>query len=288
MSEYHLQKPTERYFVNTLKDGFKKIKGLTTIELCITELCTRKCRFCPRADSSIYANRRLFMSPETMSNIATKCFDEGYEGDFHVSGFGESLTHPTFKELMLILRNKLPNNCIVLTTNGDLLNDKVVEETIKKIFNKVIVSCYDGLEHKNKFIKLFESHAFFNYEIRELWYNENENTESLMERNNFNNRAGSVKVSGLNKNSASACFLPFYKLVFDWNGDALVCCNDWKRAHSGFGNINRSSLIDIWHGDEFTKTRSQLIKGNRIGPACKNCNIEGTIIGQQSVNEFYE
>ena len=156
MSEYHLQKRTERYFVNTLKDGFKKIKGLTTIELCVTELCTRKCGFCPRADSSVYANRRLFMSPETMSNIATKCFNEGYEGDFHVSGFGESLTHPKFKELMSILRNKLPNNFIVLTTNGDLLSDRIIEEIIKKNFNKVIVSCYDGPHHKDNFIKLFD------------------------------------------------------------------------------------------------------------------------------------
>ena len=284
MSDYHLEKRVERYYVNTLKDGFKNgLKGLTTIELCVTELCTRKCSFCPRADSSVYANKRLFMSPETMSKIASKCLDEGYKGDFHVSGFGESFTHPKFEQLMLVLRNKLPNNFMVLTTNGDLLTDSTINGVIKKVFNKVIVSCYDGPEHKNKFIKLFENNSFFNYEIRELWFNPDEDTQELMARNNFNNRSGAVSIDLPNNHKFSQCFLPFYKLVLDWNGDALVCCNDWKRAHKGFGNINVDSLSDIWFGSEFTKTREQLLSGHRLAPACQNCNIAGTLIGQESV-----
>jgi len=282
MNEYHIQKRTERYFVNALKAGFHKLKGLTTIELCITELCTRKCSFCPRSDSKVYANQKLFMSSETMNNIALKCLNEGYEGDFHVSGFGESLTHPKFEELMYILRNKLPNNFIVLTTNGDLLNETTIQ-SIKKNFNKVIVSCYDGPAERDQFIKFFEANAFFNYEIRELWFNTEETTQSLMLRNNFNNRSGSVSVDLPNYYTNSPCYLPFYKLVLDWNGNALICCNDWKRAHTGFGNINTNSLSEIWHGSEFVKTRAELINSKRISPACKNCNIEGTLIGHQSV-----
>ena len=285
MSDYHLNKRFERYYINSLKDGFlHKIKGLTTIELCVTELCTRKCSFCPRSDSSVYPNRKLFMSNETMTNIATKCLNEGFEGDFHVSGFGESFTHPSFAELMSILRKTLPNNFIVLTTNGDLLNEKTLNSVIKPNFNKVILSCYDGLEYKEKFIKFFESNSFHNYEIRELWYNPEETTLSLMERNNFNNRSGSVNVDMENKNGKSPCYLPFYKLVLDWNGDALLCCNDWKRAHKGFGNINTESLSEIWYSDEFIKVRDNLILGERKGPACSNCNIAGILIGQESVN----
>lgn len=285
-NDYHLNKRYERYYINSIKKGFVgNLKGLTTIELCITELCTRKCSFCPRADSKVYPNKKLFMSIETITNLANKCLEDGFEGDFHVSGFGESFTHPDFLELITVLRNKLPNNFLVLTTNGDLLNEKNLKEIIKKNFNKVIVSCYDGLKRKEELIKFFERNSYFNYEIRELWFNPGEDTKDLMNRNNFNNRSGSVVVGGIvePKNNAQ-CYLPFYKLVIDWNGEALLCCNDWKRAHKGFGNVNTNTLSEIWNGSEFKTVRESLYNGNRQGPACSNCNIAGTMIGTESVS----
>ena len=289
MNSYHINKRHERYYVNSLKNSFlNTLKGLTTIELCITELCTRKCSFCPRGDSATYPNQKLFMSADTISNIANKCLAEGYEGDFHISGFGESFTHPKFLELTSTLRDTLPNNHLVLTTNGDFLNDKTITEVLKRNFNKVIVSCYDGLERKEHFIRLFEKNGFHNFDIRELWLNPDETTEDLMNRNNFNNRSGSVNVDlqKENFNTKSPCYLPFYKLVIDWNGSALLCCNDWKRAHKGFGNINTNSLVDIWNGEEFVKVRGQLAEGNRVGPACANCNIKGVLVGKESVDLF--
>jgi len=289
MNDYHLNKRNERYYVNSLKHSFlDTLKGLSSIELCITELCNRKCSFCPRYDPKIYPNQKLFMSLDTVTNLANKCLAEGYEGDFHMAGFGESFTHPFFPELISIIRNTLPNNFFVLTTNGDFLNDKNIKEIIKPNFNKVIVSCYDGLEQKKHFIQLFEKNGFHNFEIRELWFNTDETTEDLMNRNNFNNRAGSVKASSLkeNVNRNSPCYFPFYKLIIDWNGSAVLCANDWKRAHTGFGNINTKSLSDIWNGEEFIKVRSQLAKGNRVGPACANCNTNGTLVGKESVDLF--
>ena len=284
MDSYHLNKRNERYYVNMLKSGFlDNLKGLTTIEICVTEICTRKCRFCPRSDSSVYPNQKLFMSKNTILNIANKCLEDGFEGDFHFSGFGESFTHPEFFELTSIFRDKVPNNFILVTTNGDLLNEKIINNVIKRNFNKVVVSCYDGEESKHKFIRLFEKNAFFNYDIRELWFKPNEDVTSLISRNGFNNRAGSVNVELSNDHKSSQCFLPFYKLVIDWNGEVLLCCNDWKRAHKGFGNINKTSLKDIWYGEEFNKVRLNLIEGNRIGPACINCNVSGILIGKESV-----
>jgi MoaA/NifB/PqqE/SkfB family radical SAM enzyme len=285
--EYHINKRNERYYVNSLKDSFLyKLQGLTTIELSVTELCTRKCSFCPRGDSTVYPNQKLFMSSETITNIANKCLAEGFEGDFHISGFGESFTHPKFLELTSTLRDTLPNNHLVLTTNGDFLNDKTINEIIKRNFNKVIVSCYDGAERKKHFTLLFEKNGFHNYDIRELWFNPEETTEDLMNRNNFNNRSGSVNVDSQkeNLNINSPCYLPFYKVIIDWNGNALLCCNDWKKAHKGLGNINTHSLSDIWYGEELVKVRAQLANGKRVGPACANCNIKGTLIGKESVN----
>ncbi|NBP16698.1 hypothetical protein EBU95_20300, partial [bacterium] len=61
-------------------------------------------------------------------------------------------------------------------------------------------------------------------------------------------------------------------------------CNDWLRKNKGFGNIHTSSLKEIWFGGKFQKVRSFLKNGDRQNnPACKTCNIKGTLIGAESV-----
>ena len=133
---------------------------------------------------------------------------------------------------------------------------------------------------------MFKDNGIEDYEIRELWLNPDETTEDLMNRNNFNNRSGAVDFEHLQgeMNVNRPCNLPFYKLVLDWDGSALLCCNDWFRRHKGFGNINNSTLEEIWFGSEFTNVREMLSKGDRSGSACKYCNIEGTMVGEASVN----
>ncbi len=276
-----------RYTINSERDTFKNcLKGLSVIELCITELCTRKCSFCPRHNPDVYPNQKLFMSIDTMRNIGIKCKESNYECDFHISGFGESLTNKNFYKLVTELRSHLPDNRIALTSNGDLLTVDVIKQIYDSGVTYMIISCYDGPEHKTKFEKMFTENGIEDYEIRELWFNPDETTEDLMNRNNFNNRSGAVDFEHLQGEVyvERPCNLPFYKLVLDWDGSALLCCNDWFRRHKGFGNINNNTLEEIWFGSEFTNVREMLSKGDRSGSACKYCNIEGTMVGEASVN----
>jgi MoaA/NifB/PqqE/SkfB family radical SAM enzyme len=283
----HMRGRNDRYYINTQNTSFSaNLKGLSVIEVCITELCTRRCGFCPRSDSKVYPNKRLFMSLETISRLGEECALNNYGGDFHFSGFGESLTHPEFFQLIKTLRQFLPNNHFALTTNGDLLTKEVCKKIYESGINYIILSCYDGPDAYGKFEEMLEFHKP-NYEIRELWISPDETLEEMAKRNNFNNRSGAVTNidynSSLEQNKNNPCYLPFYKLVFDYNGDALLCCNDWFRKHKGFGNLHTQSLQEIWHSSEFTNIRIQLKQGIRSGPACVNCNINGTLIGKESV-----
>lgn len=287
-SEEHLAQRHSRYSANSNKDSFyTHLKGLTVIELCITELCTRKCEFCPRADPVNYPNLKLFMSTDTVANIANSCKEYNYEGDFHISGFGESYTNKQFFEIVRTLRGILPNNRITVTSNGDLLNVDKIKSTYDSGVNYMIISCYDGEEARDKFVKLFADSGVADdeYEIRELWLLPDETVKEMMDRNKFNNRSGAVVVEEYRYDfNENACFLPFYKLVIDWDGTALLCCNDWYRKHKGFGNLNETSIKDVWLGSEFEKVRKQLYSGERVGPACSGCNIEGTLVGSKSAD----
>ena len=287
-SEEHLTQRHGRYDTNSKRESFRTgLKGLSVIELCITELCTRKCSFCPRADADNYPNQKLFMDIDTITNIGNSCKAHYFEGDFHISGFGESLTNKEFLVITERLRSILPTNRITLTTNGDLLTVDRISQIYTSGVNYIIVSCYDGEKAMRKFDKMFADANIRDndYEIRELWKAPEETVDSMMRRNKFNNRSGAVMVKAARDDvNDNPCYLPFYKLVFDWNGEALLCCNDWYRRHKGFGNINEQSIKDIWLGEEFTKIRSKLKDGKRTGPACKHCNVHGTLVGRKSVD----
>jgi radical SAM protein with 4Fe4S-binding SPASM domain len=283
----HLMSRNERYNLNIQTRSFyEELKGLTVVEVCISEICTRKCGFCPRADSSIYPNRKLFMSLETIESIGKQFAAYNYNGDFHISGFGESLAHPQFFDIVKGLRSFVPNNRIALTTNGDLVNSDKVKQIYESGVDYVIVSCYDGPQAYDEYDRLFKSFGG-GYEIRKLWVNPDETLEEMAKRNKFNNRSGAVSkidfsdLKALHHNKP--CYLPFYKLVIDYNGDILLCCNDWQRKHQGLGNINKNSLQDIWYSDNFKEVRNNLKEGNRNGPACSGCSILGDVIGSESV-----
>lgn len=282
----HLEKRYDRYYINSQKDYFKDdLKGLTTIELCITEMCTRKCGFCPRSDETVYKNNNLHMSLTTVNQIGTKCKESNFGGDIHISGFGEPFLNKNIFNIVSLLKYHLPNNRVCITNNGDCLTVSRIVDIFRCGLDYMIISCYDGDDAKNKFIDLFNSADIPSdkYQIRELWYKEGETDLQFAIRNQFNNRSGTSKNLNELTITQSACNLPFYKLVIDWNGDVLLCCNDWHRKHKGFGNINETSLPDIWYSDEFKHIRSELSHGKRTGPACKNCSINGTLIGKESV-----
>ena len=285
--EEHLLARNSRYYQNTKSSSFlNELKGLSVIEMCITELCTRTCGFCPRGDSNIYPNQKLFMSLDTAKKIGMECKANNYQGDFHFSGFGESLTHKQFFPLIKLLKDILPNNYFALTTNGDLLKEHTAKLAYDSGINHIIVSCYDGQEYYDKFDLMLRK-VGGSYDIRKLWITPGETLEEMTKRNEFNNRSGAVSSIDFDENKktfkTNPCYLPFYKLVFDYNGEALLCCNDWFRRHKGFGNINTHSLQEIWYCEEFNTVRENLKRGVRAGPACSNCSIRGDIVGKESV-----
>jgi radical SAM protein with 4Fe4S-binding SPASM domain len=85
-------------------------------------------------------------------------------------------------------------------------------------------------------------------------------------------------------NFKKPCYLPFYKMFIDWNGDVIACSNDWGRRGK-ISNIMKKSINDIWHSDILENYRKKLFTGSRyeLDP-CKFCTIDGTIDGEDSVN----
>lgn len=106
----------------------------------------------------------------------------------------------------------------------------------------------------------------------------------------INNRADSVDITGLRSKKpemlleskikqkafslfSSCCILPFYQMNILFNGDVLLCCNDWRRSPI-LGNVNREKLKDIWEGKVTREIKTKILcRDYKYVEACKGCSV---------------
>lgn len=71
---------------------------------------------------------------------------------------------------------------------------------------------------------------------------------------------------------APFCPLPFYSLNILWNGEVIVCCNDWGPREI-IGDLSTQSLSEIWRGRAINHHRYLLSQGaNKKSPVCRDCS----------------
>lgn len=256
------------------------------IELNINEICNRKCVFCPRVDPKVYPNQNIHMEIETAKNIAQQLKELNFSGIVNISGTGEPLLT---RHIVDIVREFGERGIhIEIVTNGDILRRRKGRELIKNLYQaglqQFVVSLYDGPEQIKIFDELFASCKIDKslYSLRDRWYDESEDYGLL-----YTNRAGNIGFEHLSttakqklmKSGKSSCFYTHYSMMIDWNGDALLCCQDMYNRTVKFGNVKDRHLIDIWRDAKLMEFREKLKRGDRSSSPCNNCNANGRIFG---------
>lgn len=271
----HIAYRNQRYLNANI--GNPRLLGLGVVEINPTELCNRVCSFCPRSNPEIYPNRNLNMSIETVKVLINQLRNANYTGDIHITGFGEPTLNPDILDIIKICSEHFHTEMI---TNGDrLTSGKLTHTQLKQSgLNTLIVDCYDGEGQVQEMQNLLEDCKIY-YRIRN---HHDTGDAELVKLYNYNNRGGLVQKA---ETVFRPCWLPFYKTFVDWDGSVQLCCNDWARAQSSFGNIHEINFDTIWMSKDFLEVRSNLIKGKRhCLNACKNCNTSGTQNGYESVS----
>jgi len=91
----------------------------------------------------------------------------------------------------------------------------------------------------------------------------------------FTNRGGSLDESfaaHTHVTGVRSCVLPFRELNIWADGKAVLCCDDWNEEHT-VGDLNVSSVKDVWHGAELKHARHMHAagKGGSLS-LCSRCN----------------
>ncbi len=271
---------------NTHSTGL--IKSLLTVEVNTTELCNRKCVFCPRFDENVFPNRNLNMSLTGAELIAERLGAVHYAGKISFSGFGENFLNPLFPDIVRIFREKLPHATIECNTNGDKLTPDLIGQVFENGLDLLYINLYDGVDQMAGFEKMVGPEREDSVKYR---MHSDDSDHGLI----LNNRSGQITWMGQDESQTEQlrgqpCHYPFYKMFVDWNGDVLFCPNDWGREQV-VGNLIQDSLEDVWFSKAMAKIRKRLAKGDRSQAPCNKCNVKGVLFGAESfrmLNEHYE
>ena len=84
------------------------------------------------------------------------------------------------------------------------------------------------------------------------------------------------------------CDRPLDQMVISSNGNAIICCRDWKYENI-VGNIYDNTLFEIWHGKKMKAIQELIINQdyNSI-PCCQDCNMNITFYDKKIKRRIYE
>ncbi len=91
-----------------------------------------------------------------------------------------------------------------------------------------------------------------------------------------NRTSNAVEKNSLNLkswNKLKRCMRLMEQSYILYNGDVLLCCVDWERS-TVLGNLNNSSLEDIWNNESYMKIRRDYYNNRISGILCEKCFIQ--------------
>lgn len=247
------------YIKIKLLKKYKRINFMST-NLETYGYCNRKCDFC--FNSERFKQREKGIMPaETWGKIINELGAINFYGRISLHFYGEPLLDKRLPELIKYARLKCPNAYIFISTNGDFLDEKLFRNLIQSGVNQFFVTNYDdGVKPQlTELEKNYPAHI------------------SMRSYKDFLkiNRTGEIFGKRIVLNTP--CLRPSYQLVINWNGDVLLCCNDYY-AICKFGNVNIQTISEIWNCKEFKDYRASLQMGKRETISiCKFCNYPGDI-----------
>jgi radical SAM protein with 4Fe4S-binding SPASM domain len=287
------------YWARTLRPAYKPIR--MWIEP--TNTCNLKCTMCPQSFGEKF--QRGFMEFDLFREIIDEAKDFVYDVNLHHSG--ESLLHPQILEMIQYakragLYTRLHTNATkldeekssgILAAGLDYLSfsfdgyDKETYESIRRGAN-----FEQTLENIVNFLRLKKEQGkdrpFTIFEVINFSEKTDDSVRQEAFKQNFvdlpldkfvlkvaHNWGGSYGADGqpLHPEKYCACTFPWYALVVFWNGNVSPCPQDFFN-NLCLGNLNESSIREVWHGQPLVTLREKMKRKNYqdLHP-CATCDL---------------
>ena len=100
----------------------------------------------------------------------------------------------------------------------------------------------------------------------------------------MSNRSGLMEGLGSPTPLNLFCNRPFEQMYINFRGEALFCCNDWLNNEI-MGDVNKSSLLEIWSNKKYEILREDLIRNCRRR-ICKECDYTSVLFPKVVFSNF--
>lgn len=260
------------------------------IQVEFSEGCNLQCEFCGiQGIRSKPGSLFKFMTKSCAHKVAQDIGAAGWTSRIEFAMHGEPTMNPDFIELVRIFREHLPNNQLMMTSNGGgLLKD--TEARISGLFGAGLnILALDDYKRTHIVPKVRErcgaAYPIKDYPKDGLEWSPHHrwprNARMIIIIQDLVDGAGgshSIITNhcgcGSPPNSRRAhtrCAKPFRELGVRWDGRVAGCCNDFRGVFK-VGDARKENLADIWQSEYLQAMRRKLYAGERDFGACNGCD----------------
>lgn len=275
--------------------------------------CMFSCKMCPYHEEGV---RDMYRKASIMSFDTFKALVSSVPNDAHysfdISAIGETLQFKELVEFIAYAKAEKPKVNTIISTNGLLLNERVMEGLINSGLDNLQISLFAADKEDHEFITGSKSYDKVCKNIKAAWQvksrlqsqkpfiqtfmMEAKETEHKVEKfletwgqyvdEAFSRPLYNVgrEIEGLTPNHEKTvpvdrypCITPWYSTAVRSNGDVLACYMfHWhlESKDQVVGNINDNTLQEIWASETFKKFReSHLSLDFESYPICKTCDL---------------
>ena len=224
--------------------------------------CNNHCPFCPH---NFQRKKLNVMTWDCYCKIIDDLVEMDYNGRIALMISNEPLLDERLPEMIKYARAKSPRLFLDITTNGTLLSLEKVDYLLAIGLDNININDYRGDRALNpdkissNLIPIVSAYS--------------NNPKITLQKRSFSekwpNYGGNIPQE-FESTEYGFCNFPFRKLTIAYNGDVVLCCDDFMYATS-FGNVMTRRLIDCWNDSAFNDYRMALLNNERIG-LCQRCN----------------
>lgn len=224
--------------------------------------CNNNCPFCPHT----FKKKPLgIMTWECYRAIVDQLVSIGYNGRVALMLSNEPLLEDRLEEMIKYAKSKSQRLFLDITTNGRLLTIEMTDRLFSLGLDNININDYRGDRdiYPEKWSPSVDAvHKAYGNNPK-VYFKKRRLDEKLP------NYAGNIPQS-FEKGKLGFCNYPFRKLTIAYNGNILLCCDDFM-YDTCYGNVLKDSLIECWNNPELERTRLSLLNNERIG-LCERCN----------------